>query len=386
MTLDQLPHGWRVVPLEDIAARTPNAIVDGPFGSNLKTTDYVDSGIPVLQGRNVTGDSFNWSEVRFITEKKAEELNRSSVRVNDILLVKIGSIGYSAIIDTLHGYDKAIIPANLAKVTPNAELVNTQYLHFWLTSQEAKRYFVSVASKTAQPALSLGKIKKLPVPLPPLQEQERIAAVLRKCSTVRGKRIDALAEIELLTRSIFLEMFGEPVQNTKRWKTVEFDRFFLDRTSSCYKLPTSGYQANGKFPVVDQGQSFIVGFNDDEKLLCPVELPVTVFGDHTRIIKHINFPFIVGADGAKVLKVVEGVNPRFATYLLKSLPIPDLGYSRHMKEVRRLSFIVPPVELQNEFERKVQAVDRVKQRMSLGLMENESLLSALRLHAFRGMI
>ena len=119
MRKSELPPHWFVITLNDIAAPVPNSIVDGPFGSNLKLSDYVEEGIPVLQGKNITNNKFQWFDVRFISHLKAKELKRSSVRVGDILLVKIGSIGYSAIVRDLQGFDFAIIPANLAKITPN---------------------------------------------------------------------------------------------------------------------------------------------------------------------------------------------------------------------------------------------------------------------------
>ncbi len=196
--------GWKNVTLKDVAANIPNAIVDGPFGSNLKTDDYVESGVPVLQGKNITNDSFRWLDVRFVSEKKATELKRSSVKPGDILLVKIGSIGYSAIVDSLNGYDFAIIPANLVKVTPNSEIICTRYLHHWLTSPSAKSYLIGNASKTAQPALSLGKIKELPVPLPPLPQQRRIAAILDDADARRTKCREALAQLDRLAQSIFV--------------------------------------------------------------------------------------------------------------------------------------------------------------------------------------
>jgi type I restriction enzyme, S subunit len=215
------PSSWRLVTLDDVAAPVPNAIVDGPFGSNLKLDDYlddyVDEGVPVLQGKNITNDNFRWFDVRFISTRKAEELKRSSVRVGDILIVKIGSIGYAAIIDDLRGFDYAIIPANLAKVTPDIGKVDLRYLHRWLTSTDAKQYFVRVSSKTAQPALSLGKIRRLPVPLPPLPEQQRIAEILDKADALRTKRRAALAQLDTLTQSIFLDMFGDPKSNSKAW-------------------------------------------------------------------------------------------------------------------------------------------------------------------------
>lgn len=197
-----LPDGWRFVTLDDVASPVPNAIVDGPFGSNLKVSDYVEDGIPVLQGKNLTDDIFRWFDIRFISEHKAQELKRSAVREGDILIVKIGSIGYSALLDNLHGYPFAMIPANLAKVTPNGEVIDTEYLRYWLASPESKRYLIQSASQTAQPALSLGKIRRLPLPLPPLDEQRRIVSILKQVDLVRGTRCRSVELVNELFSSL----------------------------------------------------------------------------------------------------------------------------------------------------------------------------------------
>lgn len=207
---------WPIVTLNDIAIN----IVDGPFGSSLKTSDYVDEGVPVLQGKNITGNRFKFFDVRHITEKKAESIKRSTVKVGDHLLVKIGSIGYSAIIDDLYGHDFAIIPANLAKITPNKEVIDSRYLHRYLTSDSAIRYFQKIASKTAQPALSLSKIKALEIPLPPLAEQRRIASILDQADVLRQKRQQAIEKLDQLLQATFIDMFGDPVSNPKGWDLV----------------------------------------------------------------------------------------------------------------------------------------------------------------------
>jgi type I restriction enzyme S subunit len=211
------PKTWDWTTIESVAASHPNAISDGPFGSNLKLTDYVPQGVPVLQGKNITSDKFQWTDIRFISPQKAKELSRSKVSTGDILMVKIGSIGYSAIVPELHGHSFAIIPANLAKITPDPEKIYTPYLHHWLKSQFVKNHLTALASKTAQPALSLGKIKAVPVPLPPLPEQRRIAAILDHADALRAKRRAAIAKLDSLAQSIFLDMFGDPALNPKKW-------------------------------------------------------------------------------------------------------------------------------------------------------------------------
>ena len=208
---EQVPAGWEFRELQCLAKDYKGSIVDGPFGSNLKISDYTSKGIPVLQGKNITNDKFVWSDVRFISQSKAKELSRSSVRVGDILMVKIGSIGYSAIVDDLGRFDYAIIPANLLKIDINEKKALTKFIHLYLTSPEGKRRIIDKASSTAQPALSLATVKKFRVPLPPLPEQKKIASILTSVDEViesTQKQIDKFQNLkkatmnELLTKGI----------------------------------------------------------------------------------------------------------------------------------------------------------------------------------------
>lgn len=237
------------VTLDEIAVN----IVDGPFGSSLKSSDYVADGVPVLQGKNITGNKFSWHDIRYITFEKAEELKRSKVFVGDHLLIKIGSIGYSAIVESLNGHACAIIPANLAKVTPDLNRVDSRFLHHWLVSDEATRYFKRIASKTAQPALNLTKIRELRVPLPPLPEQRRIAAVLDEADALRAKRREAIAKLDKLLQSVFLEMFGDPVANPKGWPEKTLSEVVNEGTIVTYGIVQAGEEYSGGIPYIRTG-------------------------------------------------------------------------------------------------------------------------------------
>ena len=204
------------VALSEIASESKNSIVDGPFGSSLKTSDYVSDGIPVLQGKNITGDKFSFFDVRFITPEKSQKLIRSKTVVGDILIIKIGSIGYAAEIDNLNGYPYAIIPANLAKITLDEKKSDKRYILQWLKTDAVKKYFQNIASKTAQPALSLTKIKGLPVFLPPLAEQQHIAAILDVAEIIVQKCEQSIAKLDELARNIFEGKFNTK-KKEKNW-------------------------------------------------------------------------------------------------------------------------------------------------------------------------
>lgn len=122
------------------------------------------------------------------------------------------------------------------------------------------------------------------------------------------------------------------------------------------KVPASDYKAQGQFPVVDQGKTLIAGYADEARFLYRGDLPVVIFGDHTRSFKYVDFPFCMGADGVKVLRARDGIESRYLYHALSSLQIPNAGYSRHFKFLKEMELRRP--SRQEQF-RIVEVLDRV---------------------------
>ncbi|MEP9400149.1 restriction endonuclease subunit S [Mesorhizobium sp. KR2-14] len=124
------------------------------------------------------------------------------------------------------------------------------------------------------------------------------------------------------------------------------------------KLQTRDYRDRGAIPIVDQGESIICGYTDDVDNICPVSLPVIVFGDHTRCFKFIDFPFAVGADGTQLLKPTSGLDPQFFFYALSSLDLPSEGYSRHFRYLKEKSILYPSLTEQRRIAEILSSVDK----------------------------
>lgn len=132
------------------------------------------------------------------------------------------------------------------------------------------------------------------------------------------------------------------------WEIKEYSNVFKDITSGKKKIPTNDYLEKGNIPVIDQGQKYISGYTmQKEAENC--DEPIIIFGDHTRALKYIDFNYAIGADGVKVLKNIEpNSNSRFLYYSLKNSHIPNTGYNRHFKYVKRLEFLIPPLQQQEK--------------------------------------
>lgn len=128
-----------------------------------------------------------------------------------------------------------------------------------------------------------------------------------------------------------------------------FENIFSDATSDFFKVRKDAYLDKGKFPVIDQGQEFIGGYTDDDKIISKPIIPLILFGDHTKAFKYVDFPFTIGADGIKVLKLKnESYVPLYFYYYFKSIKLVDKGYSRHFKYLKDKKIPVP----ENIFEQK----------------------------------
>lgn len=112
------------------------------------------------------------------------------------------------------------------------------------------------------------------------------------------------------------------------------------------KIPRSSFLSDGKLPIVSQEADLINGYWDNEKDAIRVDSPVVVFGDHTQVLKLIDFDFVVGADGVKILKPKEFLDAAFLRYFLEANPIPSLGYARHYRHISGIDVPLPPLDEQ----------------------------------------
>lgn len=129
----------------------------------------------------------------------------------------------------------------------------------------------------------------------------------------------------------------------KHWLPAGFEEIFTQVSTSGKKVKTAIALPEGKFPIVDQGRSFISGYLDDANMVVADDKPLIIFGDHTREIKWIDFPFIPGADGVQVLKPSPEMDARFCYFFLRNLKIESKGYARHFKAVKEAKYLVPPL-------------------------------------------
>lgn len=172
----------------------------------------------------------------------------------------------------------------------------------------------------------------------------------------------------------------KPFELPQGWEWARLPDIYFSISPSSNKLLSSAMLAEGKFPVVDQGQKHIAGYTNDEGMMIRVPGPVIVFGDHTKAIKFIDIDFVAGADGTKILRPL-CQDERFFAFQLRSFSLEDRGYARHFKVLNSCLFALPPRQEQSRIVTRVTELQalcvELRMRLAASQLAQSHLADAL---------
>ena len=181
--LPALPEGWCWAGPEQIAAHEDYSLGIGPFGSNLKVSDYCEGGVPLIFVRNIRSEFLGTTNVNYVTREKALELTPHIARAGDLLVTKMGEPpGDSAIYPA--GSPDAVITADCIRLRLHRLVSCTRFILFAMRSPLFREQIVRITKGVAQKKVSLARFKNIAVPLAPTAEQVRIAAEIDRLLSV----------------------------------------------------------------------------------------------------------------------------------------------------------------------------------------------------------
>lgn len=190
----------------DIAAPIRNALVGGPFGSDLVSRDYVPSGVPVIRGTNMGHGRWVDGEFVYVTPEKADSLASNCAKPGDLVFTQRGTLGQVALVPK-KGADRYLISQSQMKVTVDAEKADALFLYYVFTSAEQQAYIRQNAIQTGVPHTNLGILRNTPLTLPPLAEQKAIALVLGALDDKIELNRRMNATLEAMARTLFQSWF-----------------------------------------------------------------------------------------------------------------------------------------------------------------------------------
>ncbi|HCF0643926.1 TPA: restriction endonuclease subunit S [Pseudomonas aeruginosa] len=196
---------FELVHLEDLAAPIKNAIVGGPFGSNLVSKDYAESGVPVIRGQNM-GRRWIAGPFAFVSPDKAESLSANKARPGDLVFTQRGTLGQVAIVPS-GAFPEYIVSQSQMKITLNPARADVKFIYYVFCSQEQLDHIKNTAIQTGVPHINLGLLRKTPLRLPPLAVQREIAEVLGSLDDCIAILHETNATLEAMAQAIFKSWF-----------------------------------------------------------------------------------------------------------------------------------------------------------------------------------
>lgn len=151
----------------------------------------------------------------------------------------------------------------------------------------------------------------------------------------------------------------------------------IEKIKYTTKIQSSDYKSEGLFPIVSQEDELISGYWDNASDVFKINKPVVIFGDHTRVLKYVDFDFVLGADGVKILQPIDDLSAKFFLYYLKWCNIPSLGYSRHYKLLKDINIPLPPLSTQSRIVSELDLLQSIIDKQKAQLKEYDTLAQSI---------
>lgn len=159
------------------------------------------------------------------------------------------------------------------------------------------------------------------------------------------------------------------------WQSKDFEKC-LTKVIYTNKIQQFDFKKSGKYPIISQNAEFISGYWDNESDVFKLNKPVVIFGDHTRCLKYVDFDFVLGADGVKILQTNEDILPKYLYYYLQYIPIDNLGYSRHYKLLKEKVVRYPSLDQQKKIVRILDKADEIRTKKRLANAKLDEFLKS----------
>jgi type I restriction enzyme S subunit len=376
------------------------------YGKEDAADSQLPGYLPVLRAGNITDDGLVYEDLVFVPKERISE--KQKIRRGDVVIAassgSLDVVGKAApALADLEGSFGAFCKV----LRPNAKVHPGYFAHFFKTLDYRRRVSALAAGANIN-NLRNEHLDDMEIPLPPLAEQRRIAEVLDRAEALRAKRRAALAELDSLTQSLFLDLFGDPVTNPNGFPKVSLASLVREDDTINYGVVQPGDDLEEGVPLVRVGDLIDGSVRHSElKRIAPSieaaykrsrlrgdEILVSCVGSigvvalANESVKGFNIARAVAriplAESTDRLFMAAYLNTdfvqRYFTNELRTVSQPTLN----IKQITETTVVLPPIALQQEFARRVGAVEKLKAAQRAALAEQDALFATLQHRAFRG--
>lgn len=385
-------------------AEACESVVVGHVGST--SAYYTESGgVPFLRTQNV-GDGFvETKDLKYVVKSFHDKLKKSKLEEGDVILSRVISdkIRCAIVPEELNGANCANII-----VIKTGESTEAKYLKYFINSPLAQNSILKLKVGSAQSVINVKVVKNWSLPLPPLEQQKKIAAILDAADAYRQKTKALIAKYDELTQSLFLDMFGDPVTNPKGWDVSILNdccsKISVGFVGTCEPFYCESHEGVPMVRTGNLGEGFLklknlkhvtYDFHEKQKKsqLKNGDLLIARHGDNGKAVLYNGEFKEANCLNIVILRPKDLLRSIFVQYVLNNENTRAKIGGRtggatqkviNTKEIQKLDIPVPPIELQNQFAESVQAIETQKAQAQASLEKAEELFASLLQRAFKG--
>ena len=361
---------WIACTVQDLVDQRQAEVKTGPFGTQLHASDYVKDGIPVINVRNIGLGDIRPEKLEFISEKTAQRLSSHLLKPNDIVFGRKGAVERHAFIRKAH--DRWFQGSDCLRLRISGETVDPRFVSYCCLTEAHKSWMMNQCSHGATMAsLNQDIVKRIPLTLPPLETQHKIASILSAYDDLIENNTRRIKILEEMAQSLYRERFVNfrfPGHDEVKmvdsllgmvpegWAVATVGQI-IRRVSAGKKYENKTVSPTGEVPVLDQGKSGVIGYHNDEAGIIASELnPIIVFANHTCYQRLIHFPFSAIQNVLPFLPARENQRSIYWLHWATKDLIQFNDYKGHWPEFIGKELLLPDTKTANIFEKYVRSI------------------------------
>lgn len=283
-------------------------------------------------------------------------------------------------------------PDSIVGFNANPEKSSELFVYYFF--EYIKKEIQKSASGSIQDNINIDYLSKMRIKVPEKKYQDKIVELLSSIDKKILLNNQINQELEAMAKTLYdywFVQFDFPDQNGKPYKSsggkmvynpelkreipeswgVESVGNLLDKVTKAEKIENNSIEFIGEIPVIDQSQKYIAGFTNNENAILQPQDGHVIFGDHTRVVKYINFDYARGADGTQVLISNNGnISNVLLYHMIEDFDLSNYGYARHFKFLKEKTVIVPDKEVSSKFETQANVI---YEKIKNNIFENQEL-------------
>ena len=334
-------------------------------GINKDKEDF-GHGVPFINLMDVFGKNSICQNTFDLVNANSKEIEAYSLKQGDVLFIR-SSVKPEGVAETavvIEDLDNTVYSGFLIRYRPSKD-IDLHYKKYCFSTDFFRKNVLALSTTSANTNINQESLSLLNLDLPSKPEQTKIASFLSNVDEKISQLTQKHALLSQYKQGMMQKLFSQQLRfkandgsEFGEWEISKFDEVLSTISIRNNQIQASQILEEGDIPVIDQGQKYIAGYTQVISKILEPKSGLIIFGDHTTFLKYVDFSFVVGADGVKVLEVEKNSLSKYVYYYLCHNKLQPEGYKRHFTILREIEILVPCLAEQTKIANFLSAIDQ----------------------------